>query len=109
MWARSHTSGLISGVNCDSSWASVNGSTSSSVAARVSASASWVRAVESIRGNVTDSLSRAVLAESYKVLVAEKIADSGVDLLRERFAVDVGIDWSRGRAGGADRRRMTGS
>ena len=35
-----------------------------------------------------------MLAESYKVLVAEKIADSGVDLLRERFAVDVGIDWS---------------
>ena len=44
--------------------------------------------------NVRDSLSRAVLAESYKVLVAEKIADSGVDLLRERFAVDVATDWS---------------
>jgi hypothetical protein len=29
-----------------------------------------------------------------KILVAEKIADSGVDLLRERFDVDVGIDWT---------------
>jgi D-3-phosphoglycerate dehydrogenase / 2-oxoglutarate reductase len=37
---------------------------------------------------------RAVLSESYKVLVAERIADSGVDLLRERFAVDVATDWS---------------
>ena len=37
---------------------------------------------------------RAVLSESYKVLVAEQIADSGVELLRERFAVDVGVDWS---------------
>ena len=35
-----------------------------------------------------------VLGESYRVLVAEKIAASGVDLLRERFAVDVGTDWS---------------
>jgi D-3-phosphoglycerate dehydrogenase / 2-oxoglutarate reductase len=30
-----------------------------------------------------------VLSESYRVLVAEQIADSGVDLLRERFDVDV--------------------
>ena len=30
-----------------------------------------------------------VLGEQYRVLVAEKIADSGVDLLRERFQVDV--------------------
>jgi D-3-phosphoglycerate dehydrogenase len=29
-----------------------------------------------------------------KVLVKEKIGDSGVDLLREHFDVDVGIDWS---------------
>jgi len=35
-----------------------------------------------------------VLSESYRVLVAEEIADSGVDLLRERFAVDVGVGWS---------------
>ena len=28
------------------------------------------------------------------MLVAEEIADSGVDLLRERFAVDVGVGWS---------------
>jgi D-3-phosphoglycerate dehydrogenase / 2-oxoglutarate reductase len=35
-----------------------------------------------------------VLEQQYRILVKEKIADSGVDLLRERFAVDVGIDWS---------------
>ena len=29
-----------------------------------------------------------------KILVAEKIADTGVDLLREHFDVDVGTDWS---------------
>ena len=45
-----------------------------------------------------------VLGEQYRILVAEKIADSGVELLRERFAVDLGLGWSRGRAGGADRR-----
>jgi D-3-phosphoglycerate dehydrogenase len=37
---------------------------------------------------------RAVLSESYRILVAEQIADSGVDLLRERFEVDVGVGWS---------------
>jgi D-3-phosphoglycerate dehydrogenase len=35
-----------------------------------------------------------VLEQQYRILVKEKIADSGVDLLRERFAVDIGIDWS---------------
>jgi D-3-phosphoglycerate dehydrogenase len=35
-----------------------------------------------------------VLSESYRVLVAEQIADSGVDLLRERFEVDLGVEWS---------------
>jgi D-3-phosphoglycerate dehydrogenase len=30
----------------------------------------------------------------YRILVKEKIADSGVDLLRERFDVDLGLDWS---------------
>jgi D-3-phosphoglycerate dehydrogenase len=35
-----------------------------------------------------------VLGEQYRILVAEKIADSGVDLLRERFAVDLGVGWS---------------
>jgi D-3-phosphoglycerate dehydrogenase len=34
------------------------------------------------------------LTEQYKVLVKEKLADSGVDLLRERFDVDLGVDWS---------------
>jgi D-3-phosphoglycerate dehydrogenase len=29
-----------------------------------------------------------------KVLVAEKIGDSGIELLREHFDVDLGIDWS---------------
>ena len=36
-----------------------------------------------------------LLGEQYRVLVAEEIADSGVELLRERFAVDVGVGWSR--------------
>jgi D-3-phosphoglycerate dehydrogenase len=35
-----------------------------------------------------------LLGEQYRILVAEQIADSGVDLLRERFAVDVGLGWS---------------
>jgi D-3-phosphoglycerate dehydrogenase / 2-oxoglutarate reductase len=30
-----------------------------------------------------------------RVLVAEKIGDSGIDLLREHFNVDVGVGWSR--------------
>ncbi len=34
------------------------------------------------------------LTEPYRVLVKEQIADSGVDLLRERFDVDLGVDWS---------------
>ena len=36
-----------------------------------------------------------LLREQYRVLVAEQIADSGVALLRERFAVDLGLGWSR--------------
>jgi D-3-phosphoglycerate dehydrogenase len=35
------------------------------------------------------------LAEPYRVLVAEKIAETGIDMLRERFDVDVGTDWTR--------------
>ncbi|MEA2335174.1 MAG: D-3-phosphoglycerate dehydrogenase / 2-oxoglutarate reductase, partial [Solirubrobacteraceae bacterium] len=31
-----------------------------------------------------------------RVLVKEKIGDSGVDLLREHFDVDVGTDWNDG-------------
>ena len=50
-----------------------------------------------------------MLSESYKVLVAEKIADSGVDLLRERFAVDLGLGLVAGGAGRADRPATTGS
>jgi D-3-phosphoglycerate dehydrogenase / 2-oxoglutarate reductase len=34
-----------------------------------------------------------VLTEPHRVLVKEKIADSGVQLLRERFDVDLGLDW----------------
>ena len=30
-----------------------------------------------------------------RVLVAEKIGDSGIDLLREHFEVDVGVGWDR--------------
>ena len=36
-----------------------------------------------------------MLSEPYKVLVAEQIADSGVELLRERFSVDVTLGLSR--------------
>jgi D-3-phosphoglycerate dehydrogenase / 2-oxoglutarate reductase len=35
------------------------------------------------------------LTQQYRVLVAEKIAETGVDMLRERFDVDLGTDWSR--------------
>jgi D-3-phosphoglycerate dehydrogenase len=34
------------------------------------------------------------LTEPYRILVKEKLADSGVDLLRERFDVDLGVDWT---------------
>ena len=36
------------------------------------------------------------MAERPKVLVKEKIADAGVELLRERFDVVVGTDWAEG-------------
>ena len=35
-----------------------------------------------------------MLEAQYRVLVSEQIADSGVDLLRERFDVDLGLEWS---------------
>jgi D-3-phosphoglycerate dehydrogenase / 2-oxoglutarate reductase len=35
------------------------------------------------------------LTAPLRVLVAEKIAESGVDMLRERFDVDLGTDWTR--------------
>ena len=39
-----------------------------------------------------------------KVLVKEKIADSGVDLLRENFDVDLGLEMSDEELRRADRR-----
>jgi D-3-phosphoglycerate dehydrogenase len=33
------------------------------------------------------------LSEPYRILVKERIADSGVELLRERFDVDLGLEW----------------
>jgi D-3-phosphoglycerate dehydrogenase len=36
-----------------------------------------------------------VLDAPYRILVSEKIADSGVSMLRERFDVDLGLDWSQ--------------
>ena len=39
-----------------------------------------------------------------KVLVKEKIAEAGVDLLRERFDVEVGTDWPEGELERPDRR-----
>ncbi len=44
-----------------------------------------------------------VLGEQYRILVAEQIADTGVDLLRERFSVDVATDLVGGGVGGSDR------
>ena len=45
-----------------------------------------------------------VLSEPYRILVKEKIADSGVNLLRERFDVDLGLEWDDAEL--ADRIRM---
>ena len=39
-----------------------------------------------------------------KVLVAEKIGDSGVELLREHFDVELGVGWSREELRRAHRR-----
>jgi len=36
------------------------------------------------------------MSDRPKVLVKEKIADAGIDLLRERFDVEVGVDWPEG-------------
>ena len=36
------------------------------------------------------------MSDRPKVLVKEKIAEAGVDLLRERFDVEVGTDWADG-------------
>jgi D-3-phosphoglycerate dehydrogenase len=47
---------------------------------------------------------RGVTLTEPRVLVKEKIADSGVELLREHFDVDLGVDWSRRRARRAHRR-----
>ena len=35
--------------------------------------------------------------DTYRVLVKEQIADSGVDLLRENFEVEIGTDWDDGQ------------
>ncbi len=46
------------------------------------------------------------MTDNHRVLVKEKIADSGVELLRGRFDVDIGTDWADGdlaeRIGGYD-------
>ena len=39
------------------------------------------------------------MTHSTRVLVKEKIADTGVDLLREHFEVDLGVDWDDGELG----------
>ena len=44
------------------------------------------------------------MSEKAKVLVKEKIADAGVELLRERFDVELGLDWDGQRARAANRR-----
>jgi hypothetical protein len=55
----------------------------------------------------TPSAGTGTLAEQYRVLVAEKIAESGVELLRERFDVDVGLDLSPEELLARIRRRST--
>ena len=50
-----------------------------------------------------------LLAEQYRILVAEKIADSGVDLLREQFQVDVATGLSRRGARGRASAAITAS
>ena len=44
-----------------------------------------------------------------KVLVKEKIADTGVDLLRENFDVDLGLEMSDEELARGDRRATTRS
>jgi D-3-phosphoglycerate dehydrogenase / 2-oxoglutarate reductase len=39
------------------------------------------------------------LVEPFRVLVVEPIADAGVELLRERFVVDLGVGWSERELG----------
>jgi D-3-phosphoglycerate dehydrogenase len=36
------------------------------------------------------------VSDTARVLVKEKIADAGIDLLREQFDVDLGVDWNDG-------------
>ncbi len=40
------------------------------------------------------------MTDSTRILVKEQIADTGVALLRERFEVDIGIDWADGELAG---------
>jgi D-3-phosphoglycerate dehydrogenase / 2-oxoglutarate reductase len=49
--------------------------------------------MSAVQGVSTSAQSNAG-GERLKVLVKEKIGDSGVELLREHFDVDLGIDWS---------------
>ena len=43
---------------------------------------------------MSDTATGAGGEQRLKVLVKEKIGDSGIDLLREHFDVDLGVDWS---------------
>ncbi|MBV9336485.1 MAG: phosphoglycerate dehydrogenase [Solirubrobacterales bacterium] len=47
--------------------------------------------------SATESVSADAQVDGFRprVLVAEKIGDSGIDLLRSHFEVDLGVDWSR--------------
>jgi D-3-phosphoglycerate dehydrogenase len=51
-------------------------------------------AAESTPASSSSSMSTATNGERLKVLVKENIGDSGVELLREHFDVDLGFDWS---------------
>ena len=37
------------------------------------------------------------MSDRPRVLVKEEIADSGVELLREHFDVELGVDWENGQ------------
>ena len=52
--------------------------------------------VEALTACIDYVVERAVMT---RVLVAEKIGDSGIDLLREHFDVDVKTDWADGELG----------
>ena len=75
-------------------WRAWRWSSSSSATTSTSAPASPLRSACSSRRACPPQPDPQLLHQQYRILVKEKIADSGVDLLREQFDVDLGLDWS---------------